>query len=395
VIRLARSAEAIGALDLPTSVPDRLPAILASPLQRCYRPASMRSLVAPISLAALLTSCAQPSLKPATSAPQSQGVYVHQPPPRAEPPADRPELAVLPIDDDDLYRAERAALRAELAGRLATLSSEFEVLALTEVDEKLREVSKKSGRRCAFQGTPARRRARDAGLLGTELMHVAGLPDGKGEALWVVVEGNGYGGATFEGPYGVASSPVERYRKAFAGLARIQDPGLLGGLGASGDLRLAVRQGALTVCERTSAFQCDPRSVDWKDSTEAITACFAGAAEESRDMLVQGDSVGRYCEMANLDDTIGREHDLEGCLCKAMSSSAAFTARPRRRSVRVRFEAADIAQRTRPELRVVESTTNLHAEEDWHSVVRIVDGKEQYRSLKVICPVERVLYGCT
>ena len=51
----------------------------------------------------------------------------------SEPPA---PVAVLPIEEDELFRAERAQLRASLAAALATRAPELSLVPFAEVDAK-------------------------------------------------------------------------------------------------------------------------------------------------------------------------------------------------------------------------------------------------------------------
>ena len=331
--------------------------------------------------ALLGAACAPPS-------PVAPAIFMAPPPPpaapasAARPPEHRPRLAVLPIEDDELFRAERALLRFELAGQLVRLAPDHEILPLPEVDAKLRPVSRVTGHRCAFEGEPAVRRAQDEGWLTTEILHVAGLQNGPGEALWVELRGGPRDGVvTFEAPWNPRLALGDRYRAAFAALVRTEGGGLLGGLAATGSLDGALREGSLTVCERRS-FACEGGSIDWRDRAAEIAACFAGEDDVAEDVLVQGDGGARWCEIEDLHAADGRRGAREACLCRALAASAAMGKRPGRRTVRVRHEAPDLAGKQRPELRVIESSTNLHAEEDWHSMRSVVGGKEQYRSVQ-------------
>ena len=308
-----------------------------------------------------------------------------QPPPAAAPPAapaERPEVAVLPIEDSRLFRAERVALRGELAAHLARVAPDHLILAPAMVDPKLAPVSRKTGHRCAYEGEPLARRAQDEGWMTTDVMHV-GLGRDPGEVLWVRLLSRGSDpDVTFEGPWNPRLGPVDRYRAAFAALVRKEDAGAIGGLMARGSEQNALRDGAITICEDKPFGACDPGSIDWKDSISALGACFSGEDEVSRALLVQGDGGARYCEIENLDAREGREAAREGCLCKALVGSAALGKRPGRRTIRVRYEAPELAGKVRPEIRVIEATTNLHVEEDWHSMERVVQGKKQYDPIR-------------
>jgi hypothetical protein len=86
--------------------------------------------------------------------------------------------------------------------------------------------------------------------------------------------------------------------------------------------------------------------------------------------------------MALLDSVEGRAGQREACLCRALSASTGMRAKAGRRSVRVRYEATDLAGKPRPELRVIEVSTNLDSEADWRSIQATRDGKSEYRSLR-------------
>jgi hypothetical protein len=299
------------------------------------------------------------------------------------PPANRPGVAVLPLDDEELFRAERAALRAELAFHLARLAPEYAIVPLAGVDAAIRPMSRKTGSRCAFGGEPAARRAREKGWITTDVVHVAGVAGGKGEALWVeLFDGEHAAVTTFEASWNPKLGRVDRYRAAFAALVRMEGGGgLLGGLGAIGRQEDALREGPVTVCEYRS-FSCDPGSIDWKDRAGDLAQCFAGEDDVTRDVLVQGDAGAPRCEIENLDWTDGREGAREACLCRALGASAGMGKRPGRRTVRVHYEAPDLEGKRRPELRVIETSTNLHATDEWHSTWSMRDGKKEYDSVR-------------
>lgn len=339
-----------------------------------------------LGLCLLGASCAVHSQAPLQATPDPQPAPAMTQPgptaPAATLPANRPGLAVLPLDDEELFRAERAALRAELAAHLARLAPEYAIVPLAGVDATIRPVSRTTGNRCAFEGEPAARRARGKGWLTTDIVHVAGLAGGKGEALWVqLFEGERAAVTTFEAPWNPALGRVDRYRAAFAGLVRAEGGGLLGGLSGTGSGKDALREGPVTVCEHRF-LSCDPGSIDWKDRAGDLAACFAGEDDVARDVLVQGDAGAPRCEIENLDSTDGREGAREACLCRALVASAGMGRRPGRRTVRVHYEAPDLADKPRPELRVIEASTNLHATDDWRTTWRMRDGKKQYDSVR-------------
>jgi hypothetical protein len=297
------------------------------------------------------------------------------------PPEQLHRLAVLPLQDDELFRAERAALRLELAGYLARLSPDHEIVPLADVDAKLRPVSRSTGHPCAFEDEPAERRAQEEGWRITRITHVAGIKGGSGEALWIDIAEHDYIPATFEAPWNRKLPIVDRYRAAFAALVRGDGGGLVGGLGMTHDYRDgALHEGPVTLCERDS-FRC-AGSADWKDHAAELAACFAGGDEVWEELLVQGDAGGRWCEIQNLDRKDSREGAREACLCKALAASSAMGQRPGRRTVAVHYEAPDLSGKPRPELRLVESSTNLVTEDEWHSMGTVVDGKPKYSSVR-------------
>jgi len=302
-------------------------------------------------------------------------------PPAPAPPAERAKVAVLPIDDERLFRAERAELRQILAGQLARLATDHAILLTAEVDATLRPVSAATGARCAFEGAPVERRARGRGWLTTEVIHVIGT-EGKPEELWVQVLGAHHLEAvTWTAPWDPRLDVLDRYRTSFAALSRQQDGGgLLGGLAASGSDQGALREGPVTVCETKRFGACDASSAAWKDRAGELAACFAGEDEVAITALVQGDRAPAGCEIAGLDAAAGREGEREACLCRALTASSALRARAGRRTVRVRFEAADLAGRPRPGLSVIEVSGNLHGEKDWRSIRTEREGKTEYRS---------------
>ncbi len=294
------------------------------------------------------------------------------------------QVAVLPLEDDELFRVERAALRRELAGHLARLAPDHIILPLADVDAKLRPLSRWAGNRCAFDGEPAARRAWDEGWTTTNIMHVAGSPGKKSESLWVeIVPRQPAPTITFEAPWNPKLGPVEAYRAAFAALAPLEGGGgLVGGLAGSGSDKDALREGPVTVCEYRS-WACDRSgSSDWKDRAGDLAACFAGEDDVTRDVLVQSDAGAPRCEIENLDVTDGREGAREVCLCRVLAASAGMGKRPGRRTIRVHYEAPDLAGKPRPELRVLEVSTNLHASDEWHTSWRQVDGKTQHTSVR-------------
>lgn len=332
-----------------------------------------------VSIAPSLLSCGPPTITyvvaPASTMPAPAVTGAS-----AEPTA-REKLAVVPIEDEKLFRAERSLLRLELTGHLARLLPDRIIVPLAEVDAKIRPISSTTGHLCAYEGEPIERRIRYKGWQYTRLLHVSGLDKGPGEELWVeIVEGLSTV-AILHGPWNSKLPRVDAYRGAFAAFARNDGLGAIGGLSASGNYENALRDGAVTVCETKFLGSCEKSSVDWQDRIGAVAACFSGLDESTHDLLVQGD-VGPYCEMENLDYPDGRDAKLEACLCKTLGTSSAVGKRAGRRTIRVHYEAPDLQGKLRPELRVVETTTNIDSEDDWHSMHTMIDGKKQYQSVR-------------
>ncbi|WP_437666761.1 hypothetical protein [Sorangium sp. So ce1182] len=279
---------------------------------------------------------------------------------------ERPELAVLPVLDDELFRDERAVLRQTLASVLAQRAPDHALVPLDEVDAELRPVSATTGARCAFDEVPLERRAEDAGWRWTEILHIGGLPGSSGEELWVELVGGGNTAmVTFGGPLDPTAAPLARYLKAFAALERKPDgAAVFGGLAGGGGAG-AVTEGAVTLCERVPFSACRPETSSWRDRAAALAACYAGEDAAADELLI--DAPAARCEIADLDDVEGRRGKREACLCAAVRSSAGLQAAGGRRVLRVDYAAPEIAGRPRPELRVVDATTNLHAAEEWHA----------------------------
>jgi len=295
------------------------------------------------------------------------------------------KLAILPIEDEKLFRSERALLRFELAGHLARVLRDRSIVPLPEVDSKIRPVSSSSGHICAYEGVPVESRARYKGWEHTRIMHVSGLAPDRREQLWVEIVNGTTTVTTLVGPWNSSIPRVDAYRGAFAAFVKDDNAGALvgalGGLGVSGDQEGTASEGGVTVCEAKFFGACDASSIDWQDRIGALGVCFSGVDDTWRELLIQGD-VGPYCEMENLDYADGREAKLEACLCKVLGTSTAMVKRAGRRTLRLHYEAPDLHGKPRPELRVVETSTNIDVRDDWHSITAMVAGKKQYNSVR-------------
>jgi hypothetical protein len=161
-------------------------------------------------------------------------------------------IAVLPIEDDQLFRGERAELRAELARVITARVPERRMLPVSEVDARLRPVTKR-GVRCAYESVDARREASEAGWLSTELIQVSSTR-GERTELWVDLSRFAKSEIVLKSAWDEQLSLMQRYRTAFANLVRARDASLLlAGLSASGSranrVSVSSKLGRLTLCE--------------------------------------------------------------------------------------------------------------------------------------------------
>ncbi|MCA9594999.1 MAG: hypothetical protein KC776_16875 [Myxococcales bacterium] len=294
--------------------------------------------------------------------------------PPVAPTAEREKLAVLPIDDDELFRLERGALQRELSARVAELLPAYEVLPVAEVNAALIGKSQ-SGARCAFQGVAPERRVRDRGWTSAALIEIGGL-EGKPPELWLEL-GNGPNVRhELAAEWKRALPRMERYRAAFAAFHSLPaNAGVLGGLAASGDSKGAVKQGAITLCEEKSFFECSETTAEWKDAAPELEKCFAGVDQERDKLLLEGSR----CEVVNLNDTSGARGKTEACVCGVLGRSKAAS-RAGRRKLTVSYLSPDIAGKPQPALRVIDVTGGLDSQKDWVSQKYDEGGKTRYRS---------------
>lgn len=317
---------------------------------------------------------APPPQLPGPSMNASQASATSPEAPAAVPPSERKVVAVLPIEDDRLFRSERATLRETLARALEERLPAHSMLPLPTVDAQLAPVTK-TGTRCAYEHAPRARRAWREGWRTTELIQIAGAKGN--EKLWVEVSNEGGQELVLEGLWNPELDRLERYRAAFAAMAVLPDGG--GGL-LSGTLREdeGVTVGSLALCERTPFGACAAGTEAFRDQAQALTKCFAGSAEGAYELLFEPRG---SCEIAGLDAPNAAESLAEACLCSALRSSAGAPAKAERRLISVRFEAPDLARKPRPELRVLESSGNLDAREDWHRFELQKADKTSYSSV--------------
>jgi hypothetical protein len=299
-------------------------------------------------------------------------------PPGATPTNERQAVAVLRIDDDELYRAERAELRKLLASELGRRLGKYEVLSLATVDAKL-VPRPKGGGSCEYDEEFAARRAARENWFTTRVPHVLGIA-GQPEELWVEIASEESTHEVFTAVWNPKLPRVERYRAAFTSMS--SSPEMLGGLGLVGATAApkdAVTVGSVTLCERRMFERCDPETKPLADRAAALEGCFSGVDEESHVLVF--DAAGG-CELAGLDDASLPEGRREQCLCTALKGSGGLAAKAGRRRLELGFEAPDLRGKPRPELRVLETSTNLDVREDWHIIRGVKEGNRTSTTIR-------------
>ncbi len=290
---------------------------------------------------------------PAVAAPPPAPVTTSSPA-KASPARDW-KVAVLPIEDENLFRDERQSLRQELFTAVKRVAPEYELLSLDVVDKQLRPLSK-LGKRCAFEGREPSRRTGEFGWASTDVTVVYGGDDNKPD-LWVMVRGMG-AQETLVGPWSKETPRVDRYREAFKGLVRRDElADMLGGLGMSAKRANRFSGKQLTICEHED-FKCAPQSAAWADRVEQLEQCYAGEDVASDTFLIESAS---RCERVDQHTTEGPLAKREQCVCKALSTSAGMNATSGRRRLRLGYEAADLKGNVRPAVRLIEVSSNLRA----------------------------------
>lgn len=313
-------------------------------------------------------SCASPPAYPArpyypvqAQPPAAPGAVCPTPSVTTAPPAktETDPVAILPIEDDDLFRAERAALRGELLSAVAKKAPELRLMPLADVDAALRPVTK-SGQRCAFDRSKNATRAKRADLRWVDVEHVF---FDKHEELWVVGHEpwNASPFVALVAPWSGKMGLVDHYRTAFAALER--KPAAADGLAAIlGRIsrRGGVSKSGLELCEAAGFQDCSAETQSLAGAAETAARCFEGSLETSETLLVEGPT----CELADLDDMQGARAKLEACVCGALASAMQ---NGKRRKISLHYQSPETSSRAEPEVRVVEVKTNLPVEEDWHS----------------------------
>lgn len=320
-----------------------------------------------------------PSPVVATSAASARPATHAAPPASSQPaatgPIDRDKIAVLPWEDDQLFRDERRALRVDLARALAARLPNDEIVALGDVDAKVRPVSK-SGARCAFDGAPPSRRTDREGWLATGVSQVVGT-DESPEQLWVDLSRAGTSTTALAATWSWHGDRMAAYRSAFVSLAPGGPTNVLGGLAY--DIMSspgAIAFDPIRLCEGAAFEACSRNTKAFADRAKDFAACFAGADEERRDLVFDE----KRCELQNVDDPSETERGRESCLCAALGKSAGVSAGKGRRELAVQFEAPDIKNKPRPALSVVSVSGDLHTESGMRSQATTSAGKTTYTS---------------
>ncbi|NUP09434.1 MAG: hypothetical protein HOW73_25555 [Polyangiaceae bacterium] len=332
----------------------------------------MRALRCAVFGVVIASGCAPARNVPPPSAPRFGMVAYPQPAPAPMPAPSAPavgvpnadyreKVAVLPLADDDLFRAERTSLREKLSQAIGRVSgSELEIVPMTEVDKAIAPVSK-SGARCASSAGSLEMRAHEHGWLATQLK-VAHVLRGKDE---LIRELNVSARASWAKPFHWMApwpsnlSTAASYEQAIVALK--PDPHgqemMLAAL--NGRPRNNVRFGTVSLCESPAA-DCASETKQWSDAASEMEACFAGADEVGLTLLVQGGSSPR-CEIVNDHEATPEE----SCLCKAALASKRMASLAKRTRLDIDFEAKDIAGKERPLLSIIDVTANVRTEEDW------------------------------
>ncbi len=301
--------------------------------------------------------------------------------PVARPKEERDTLAVMPLDEDELFRDERAELRRTLRDRLVVVAPEVDVLPIAYFDAKLRSVSA-SGARCGYEsyrGTTADigRVLDQTGWLTTNTGVLYPSAESRQEEIEVdLVDRTGPHAVSFSAPWPATGDAMGRYRAGIAALQRLPETrgmlGMIGALGMSGE----ATAGAVRFCEHGSMGACSAESAQWKDSAPAIAACWKDDGEADARFLVGVSNDAPKCEIANLDDAGGVRGKREACVCKALLGSNAAKRGGERRGLTVKFLAPELEGKAKPEMRVVEVSSNLTSETDYQMMSGEKDARE-------------------
>jgi hypothetical protein len=268
------------------------------------------------------------------------------PTPAVAVPKERVEVAVLPIEDDEVFRAERIALRDQLAARIVALAPNLTLVPRDKVDEALRPLSK-SGKPCANPSVEPEEVVQDRGWAYTDIDTVFGS-ETKGAELWIKVLRWEREIAGFAGPF-PSGDAAAAYATAFSRLVLQTEEwgGLLGAL--SGTPRVALDGGTLTACERQSLFQCAPTTAQWADQKAAFSTCFEGDDEGREELLFEVAS-GRMtrCELSAYERLEPATSAREACLCNAAAASSAMKAASGRRRLELNYLSPALVGYERP-----------------------------------------------
>jgi hypothetical protein len=269
------------------------------------------------------------------------------------------KLAVVPIEDDELFRSERAAIRQALHQRLGQVATAQSVLGLAHVDEKT------SRSKCAYEEASPAGWARAEGWSATDA-HIVYREDGNQVDLWIEL---GAEEVTFSGPWNRELPLFQRYLAAIAGLKELEGSrGVLGSIGVSLTFDGAASGGTLSACETfPNGNGCEARSSGWSDRLVEASACYADVDHAVDVLLIDNTQATPQCERVDLHDDRGKLGAREKCVCKAMIGSKALATDKRRRRVRIEHLAADLKGKTLPDVRALEVGTNVDSGHIWRN----------------------------
>ncbi|MFO0553710.1 MAG: hypothetical protein U0271_35330 [Polyangiaceae bacterium] len=336
-------------------------------LSSSYRPIPTR--LFPVLLLGSVACGATPAPCPEPN-PPAPVIGVPLPCPPTKTPAGEPlKVAVLPIDDNELYRAERAELRAAIFERLRS-EPDLKLVPLDEVDKAIRPRSK-AGAYCAYERRAPVSRASQEGWAPTDLATVV-RENTTNEELWLHI---GFPSTVaFAAPWDRKSPLMDRYKSAIQNLERRDAPiGLLGILGGRPN-RKAPTSGAVSICESSGFMECAAESAAWLDRATELSACVADVDDQTFDVLVES---GR-CELVGLDDVGGALGKREACICNALKSSARAAKLKARAKLELRVEATDLAGKPRPDVTVVDVTSNLDSDLGWTGALASRGGEARH-----------------
>lgn len=312
--------------------------------------------------------CAQAPLIPQYGIPQygiapmpSQRV----PPDASAPVTDKKylrKLAVLPIQEENLFRKEREAVRKKLHAALSRAAGDrFAVLPLATVDAEVTRTSSGSKARCVYERASLWRRAEDRGYLSVTSTVVSAIDDHLPE-LWIEAKHRFGDGFSWRGPWDYKLPLLERYDLAFSKLEPNDSSAVLGMLGGNGSSTVRDANHGVSFCE-SGPLQCSAETSAWLDSAQPLSTCFGDRATSRIGLLLEA-SPAPHCELDDVDNPSEPTAALERCVCSAVMASGRMKSLTRRVSLDIGYEAKEIAGKPRPLLAVVDADTNLRTYEE-------------------------------